>query len=272
MFTHTQFRELISRVAPDLSPPESLAVRAVAWHETNYGAGWKGDGEGSRNLGAITRQALVKHEDGTVECGPNGFAAGDSRNENGKVVQYQTCFARYPTFEDAARDLVSEVLKPNVRAEANKRTLPGVAAAMRANNYYLGTAPTRDAQVDAYFQALRAAVAAITKETHEPNPFDSAARDTLPPSQSPLSPSPSSQAPSLAKASVSAEPPMPSTGKGVLGIGGIVERPGGPPFVGAPRPEARGPRPAGGPRVITPGTPDFARYLRDRQRTHKVKR
>lgn len=177
-FSHLQFKELIERVAPELTPAESLAVRAVSWHETNYASGWRTpEARASRNLGAITRAPITKLEDGSVICEPPNFAHGDSLRDpkTGKVLQYQTCFAGYETFEDAALDLVREVLKENVRSFANRGSLRGVAKAMRKNRYYLGTAPTEAEQVDAYHSALERAVGDIVERTGEPNPFEAGA-------------------------------------------------------------------------------------------------
>lgn len=173
-FSHVQFKELIERVGPTLSAAESLAVRAVAWHETNYASGWKTpEAKASRNLGAITRQPITKLEDGSVICEPPNFAHGDSLRDpkTGEVVQYQTCFAGYENFELAAEDLIREVLKDNVRKMANAGSLRGVAKMMRKNRYYLGTAKTETEQVDAYLGALERAVGDIVERTGEPNPF-----------------------------------------------------------------------------------------------------
>lgn len=180
-FSHAQFKELVDRVIPDLTPAESMALRAVSWHETNYGAGWGNPqhtaepekAKASRNLGAITMKPLSKNPDGTVECGEGGFRHGDSRRDesSGEVVRYETCFRAYETWEDAVRHLAKVLLKKNTRDAANSGSLHNVATAMRDNSYYLGTAKTRRGQIEDYRRALERAKASILSGTGEPDPL-----------------------------------------------------------------------------------------------------
>ncbi len=161
-------KNIVGLVGPELTPQESLAVRAVARHESNYGAGWgKGlstAGEGSNNWGAIT-----------MSCDSEGpkFVHKDSRFDSklGQVVTYETCFRAYAMPEDGALHLIEVLLKPNARAAANRGNLYAFATAMRDNNYYLGTASTRKGQIDAYYKALRRNVDRIVTNTGEPDGF-----------------------------------------------------------------------------------------------------
>lgn len=181
MLSHVQFKELVESTLPDLTPEESMVLRAVALHETSYGSGWgnpKHTAEPekariSNNLGSITMAPLSKNDDGTVVCGPNGFRHGDSRRDEktGKVVQYETCFRMYPDMTAAIIHLEQVLLKNNVRTAAKTRSLHNVARAMRDNNYYLGTAKTREGQIAAYETALKGAVASIVAGTGEPDPL-----------------------------------------------------------------------------------------------------
>lgn len=169
---HAEAKKLVDETLPDLTAAESLILRAVALHETQYGQGWKGSaGEGSNNMGAITKKP---GPDG--DCGSDGFPHGDSRFDAklGKVVKYTGCFRRYPDAAAGFRDLADTLLKKNVRRAAPGGPAP-VAVAMRKNRYYLGTASTRDEQIDEYSQALARAVASIRGATDEPDPFVSAA-------------------------------------------------------------------------------------------------
>lgn len=115
-----------------LSPNESKFVRAVAWHETNDGLGWKqGEGAGSFNMGAIT----------TNNPGPLDFQHKDSRNDTGQVITYTTWFKGYPSFEAGMQGLATFLLKPNVRAALAKNDIQGAVQAMYDNKYFLGIHP-----------------------------------------------------------------------------------------------------------------------------------
>lgn len=152
-----------------LSPEESLAVRLVGKHETKYGQAWKGEGVDSNNWGADTTSSQDPGD---------SFGHGDSRYdpETGKVVQYQTRFAKYETPKDGARGLArvllfqgSSLKKPrreNVAAALANRSILQLATAMRQNRYYLGVKPFAGA-VEDYRQALERAYRDIAQDTGE---------------------------------------------------------------------------------------------------------
>lgn len=170
---HVEIRDLVSRIAPELTPAESLAARAVAWHETRYGLGWKNDGVGSFNMGAIT-----------VKCGTApSFKYEDSRfdAEKNAIVKYETCFRKYVNESDGMRDVIRTALRSNVRDLLAKKGLRGVAEGMYANKYYLGTAPDAETNIQRYHQALESAVNVIRRDTREPVPFVQRAPEFLPP-------------------------------------------------------------------------------------------
>lgn len=86
------------------------------------------------NWGAITAPGL---KDG--QCPPGTFLHKDSSSEG----EYVTCFRAYETSQLGAEDLLRElyVKRPEVYAYALAGDIRGVARAMYASNYYLGTAP-----------------------------------------------------------------------------------------------------------------------------------
>ena len=150
-----------------LTHNESMFLRAVAWHETNYGQGWGSTpppegGAGSFNMGAVT----------TANPGPLDFKHVDSRNDTGQVIQYTTWFKGYPSFQAGMAGLANVLLKPNVKAALAKNDFPGAVAAMYDNHYFLGVHPRNTpegnaANVKDYVNAVEKAVATYTPFTLE---------------------------------------------------------------------------------------------------------
>lgn len=156
---HTEAKDIVD--SHGLTPNESLFVRAVAWHETNYGAGWKtGEGQGSNNMGAIT----------TSEPDSLSFKHVDSRfdPEKGKVVEYTTWFKGYPDADAGFRDLEKTALHANVKLALAQGSVDDAADAMYDNGYYKGVHPDRESNVADYQNALSRAMSAITAATGEP--------------------------------------------------------------------------------------------------------
>jgi hypothetical protein len=159
---HVAAKTMVESLGAKLSPLESLFLRGVSWHETNYGAGWKGDGQGSNNMGAVT----------TNDPDELSFRYQDSRNDEGELVRYTAWFKGYATPEEGFADLARVLLKSNVRAALAARDVRGAVAAMQANRYFLGT-HRRDtpeglkANLDAYYGAVRNALKQITAATGE---------------------------------------------------------------------------------------------------------
>lgn len=167
-----------------LAPIERLAVRIVAKHETQYGAGWDAKhkppraelGAGSNNMGAVTTTSTIP---------ANFFVHGDSRFDpkTGKVVQYETKFSRHSTPKGGFRELADVLLfKPgtNQRRENVARALElgsllELATAMRMNRYFLGTKPMPEA-IEEYRSALAKRYEQIREATGE-NYFDAPKAD-----------------------------------------------------------------------------------------------
>jgi peptidoglycan hydrolase-like protein with peptidoglycan-binding domain len=145
-----------------LAPIERLAVRLVAKHETQYGAGWDAKhsppraelGAGSNNMGAVTTTSTIPD---------NFFVHGDSRFDpkTGKVVQYETKFSKHATPQAGFRELAQVLLfKPgtherreNVARALELGSLLELATAMRMNRYFLGVKPMPEA-IEDYRSAL----------------------------------------------------------------------------------------------------------------------
>lgn len=167
MLTHEQVKGIVDAL-PGVSPVESLFVRAVAWHETNYGAGWKaGQGEGSWNMGAIT----------TLKPDHLSFEHKDSRFDAkvGRVVQYTTWFAGYPSAHAGLLALANTVLKTNVRGSLEMNDFMGAVSGMYDNHYFLGlhsheSAAGDDLNITDYWKAVTKAVDTIGKATGETIP------------------------------------------------------------------------------------------------------
>lgn len=145
---------------------ESLFVRAVAWHETNYGRGWKQPGgKEAHNWGAIT----------SIQAGPPNFRAKDSSYEAG---QYETWFKGYIDDRAGVQDVYRHAVLgvPYHRADVQKALAEGNLYAavdgMYINGYYMGThkhgeAPGDIANIQDYFGAVEKAIEAIVAETGE---------------------------------------------------------------------------------------------------------
>lgn len=160
-----------------LSPGESLVVRMVAKHETQYGAGWDAKnnppreerGAGSFNWGANT----------TTSSAPGTFFVhGDSRfdEKTGKVIPYETKFAKYQSHAQGARGLALVLLfnqsdarrgrRGNMVDAIASRSIAQVATAMRMNRYFLGVKPFAEA-VEDYRRGLEKRYREIQSATGE---------------------------------------------------------------------------------------------------------
>ena len=167
MLTHAQAKSLADSLG--LTPAESLFLRAVAWHETRYSAGWgpPDRGGGSWNMGAVTTsnpdQYSFKHEDSRWDP------------KQGRVVQYTTWFAGYPSALAGLSGLRDVLMKANVVEALGKNDFLGAVSAMYDNRYFLGLHPhdgsigDRD-NIEAYYTAVVNAVQSIGAQTGETQP------------------------------------------------------------------------------------------------------
>jgi len=157
---HQSAKAIVDRVDPSLSAAESLAVRAVAHHETKYGKAWKeGQGKGSNNMGAIMT--------GQSEAECTGFSHPDS-NPDGP---FTGCFRIYESEDAGFKDLIRVLLKSNVKGSASNGDLRGIARGMFDNHYYTGTSKDDETNVTRYHDALRRSLDEILAATGEKDPF-----------------------------------------------------------------------------------------------------
>ena len=172
MLTHVQAKAIVDGLG--YTPVQSLFLRAVAWHETNYGAGWKeGQGAGSWNMGAIT----TAHPDAL------SFKHVDSRFDDkvGHVVEYTTWFAGDPPPATGFARLGTLLFKfPETRDALELNDILGAVTGMYDQHYFLGlhthANPNGDRlNIEDYYRAVASAIETIGRETGEAQP------DVLPP-------------------------------------------------------------------------------------------
>lgn len=126
---------------------ELRMLMAVALHETTYGKGWRGAGEGSFNMGAIHA---------TPSWTGLTFQGTDtSPTSTGGAVLYSQAFRAYPNALDGWADLAATLmLKPHVRAAADSGNPLRMAEEMRKMSYYEGSGATQKERIRGYGQAL----------------------------------------------------------------------------------------------------------------------
>lgn len=127
---------------------ELRVLEAVALHETTFGAGWRGEGVGSNNMGAIQ---------GDASWTGATFGGTDTHpTSTGGAVAYSQAFRAYPNALAGWQDLVRElyVRRSSVRNAARGGDVLGVAKAMRATRYYEGQGATEAERIRGYAQAL----------------------------------------------------------------------------------------------------------------------
>lgn len=136
----------ITHVRPTVN--ELRMLEAVALHETTFGAGWKGAGAGSFNMGAIQAgKGWTGETFGWTDTHPTA---------TGGATSYDARFRKYATAVDGWKDLVRELYlrRSSVRRAAATGNPLTVAKAMRATGFYEGRGATEDARIRGYAQAL----------------------------------------------------------------------------------------------------------------------
>jgi hypothetical protein len=132
-------------------PPTLNELRillAVSLHETTFGTGWKGDGEGSNNEGAIQATPTWTGDTfGGIDTHPT---------ETGGSTSYPQPFRKYATAFEGWQDLVRVlyVQMGAVRRAAATGDPREVARAMRMAKYYEGSGATQAERIAGYEQAL----------------------------------------------------------------------------------------------------------------------
>lgn len=140
---------------------EVLFTQAVALLESGYGAGWKNDGVGSWNMGAV--------QAGAPPCDPaKSFMYTDSHpNADGSSTIYQWCYKKYPTPEAGMQD-VARILY--VQMSIDPTSIEAVSTQMYDKHYYEGFGATREVRIANHVKALTGAVKRITTALDEPMP------------------------------------------------------------------------------------------------------
>lgn len=164
MTTHAEARQLATvalqrRFGVNPTPGEVKALAGVGWLETNYGDGWKGDGAGSHNIGAI-------HADKTWSG--ESFTHTDSHSDGST---YETKFRAYPTALAGWVDFVGvafvEKNRAAVRVAARAQDWRGVSAALYQTGYYEGFGDTADERIANHVKALTRAITAADGSSSE---------------------------------------------------------------------------------------------------------
>jgi hypothetical protein len=161
MPSHAQARifakeALANRFGREPFSGETKALTGVANLETQYGAGWKGAGKGSFNMGA-------------VQCGSSWkgdrFSYTDTRpNDDGTSTPYRVDFRKYPTAEDGWFDLVNVVYvnrgRQCVREAAQFGDFYRVSQTLHQTGYYEGFGATGADRIRNHYRALSKSIAA----------------------------------------------------------------------------------------------------------------
>lgn len=142
-----------SRGMPLATLPELQAVQAIGRFEGGYGRGWKAQGAGSHNWGAIQCGHYAP-------CGPGCFPYGDSHADGEK---YQGCFRIYADDVAGCADLVRELYRRSGVPEAMRAgDATMIAERMRATGYF-------EAPADQYAGAIENHARAIAAALDEPH-------------------------------------------------------------------------------------------------------
>lgn len=127
---------------------ELRILEAVSLHETTFGHGWKGEGVGSNNMGAIQADKAWLG---------NTFAYSDSKpTDTGAQIRYAQAFRKYANVLEGWKDLVRELYlrRTSVRRAAQSGDPFDVATAMYKTQYFGGFGATAEQRIRGYAQAL----------------------------------------------------------------------------------------------------------------------
>lgn len=136
-------------------------VQAVALGESGYGAGWKDDGAGSWNMGAV--------QAGKPPCDPaTSFLYTDSHPQpDGSSVKYEWCYRKYPTPE-AGMQAVANILYNQMSIDPS--SIEAVSTQMYDKHYYEGFGATREERIAGHIKGLTNNLQKITTALNEPMP------------------------------------------------------------------------------------------------------
>lgn len=166
---HVQARQVMLQAWPSAiggtpNLPELQIAQALAWHESNYGQGWKPPCSGSNNWGAI--------QSSKPPCGANGCLYTDtSPQSNGTSVPYAICFRVYSSPLDGAAAAIKTMYvssgRSKVLSAAKRGAILEAAYALYDTHYYQGFGKTREVRVKHYADALNENVKQIAAANGE---------------------------------------------------------------------------------------------------------
>ena len=160
MANHKQARALARQALQTVFSGEPTlgeieALTGVGWLETCYGAGWRGSGKGSNNMGAIQAGSSWKGDT---------FTYTDTHpNADGSSTPYRVAFRKYATplegWIDLARVAFVNRGRATVRAAAQQCDWLGVSTALHSTGYYEGFGRTVADRIGHHYAALSKAIA-----------------------------------------------------------------------------------------------------------------
>lgn len=140
-------------------------AQQVALGESSYGKGWKGEGKGSNNWGAV--------QCGRPPCRPDCFPYQDS-NKDGK---YDACFRAYESPVAGARHFLrvlyfgNNAKRGGTLKAVNSGSVQAASAAMYKAGYYESNEATPAAAVAWHVKGSKRRLATIQSALKEPDAF-----------------------------------------------------------------------------------------------------
>lgn len=161
---------------------ELQLAQAVALGESHYGLGWKGQGAGSNNWGAI--QCVDCPNKGKPiapgQCPPGSFYQQDSiPTTSGKNKIFHWCYKSYPTPEAGAADLIKTIFTTNWKnrggltlGAAENKSITDFSTAMYDSNYYGGFGKTREDRIGSHVKMMNKNLNIISEALDEKPEFE----------------------------------------------------------------------------------------------------
>lgn len=159
MLSHRDMRQILAeafrqRFGREGSRCELQCLQAVAWLETSYAAGWKGEGAGSWNFGAC--------QAGRSWTGETFLYTDTHPKSDGTNVPYTVAFRKYPSAVAGAADLVKIVYVNAGRAAAlsaaRAENTFEFSRVLHATRYYEGFGATVGERIAHHHSAVVAAI------------------------------------------------------------------------------------------------------------------
>ena len=152
---------------------EIQGAQVVAWKETQYGRGWKDQGDprsiGSNNWGAV--QCCKPDPNG--RCPSGSFLYTDTHpQKDGSAVKYNICFKVYPGPDAGAEDIIRILFKSKKYGDAIQQagssgSLSDFSRTMYNMGYYEGWGPDKDTRIKNHIKYLGGGLDTITKALNE---------------------------------------------------------------------------------------------------------